>query len=172
MGLCDDDTYKKISCIINKINISINILEVVQPALIKKEKEKGKPIMAIKIGQKIIFGKQSELLTAPSAAIINALKYLSDIPEDIDLISPAFLHSILNLKKELNSGKRLLLSEILTVLSICSVTNPSAAKALKCIPQIKNSEAHATYIVADRDKNALRELKVNLSCENEILEEN
>ena len=100
------------------------------------------------------------------------MKYLSDIPEDIDLISPAFLHSILNLKKELNSGKRLLLSEILTVLSICSVTNPSAAKALKCRPQIKNSEAHATYIVADRDKNALRELKVNLSCENEILEEN
>ena len=172
MGLCDDDTYKKISCIINKINISINILEVVQPALIKKEKEKGKPIMAIKIGQKIIFGKQSELLTASSAAIINALKYLSDIPEDIDLISPAFLHSILNLKKELNSGKRLLLSEILTVLSICSVTNPSAAKALKCIPQMKNSEAHATYIVTDRDKSALKELKVNLTCENEILEEN
>jgi len=172
MGLCDDDTYKKISNIINKINININILEVVQPALIKKEKEKGKPIMAIKIGQKIIFGKQSELLTAPSAAILNALKYLSDIPEDIDLISPTFLHSILKLKRELNSGKRLLLSEILTVLGICSVTNPSAAKALKCISQIKNSEAHATYIITGRDKIALKELKINLSCENEILEEN
>ena len=172
MGLCDEDTYKKINYLMNKINININILEVIKSALDKKEKEKGIPIMAIKIDKKIIFGKQSELLTAPGSAILNALKYLSEIPEDIDLISPNILFSILRLKNELKSGKRLLLSEILTVLSTCSITNPSAARAINCINKLKNSEAHATYIITGNDKITLKELKINISCENELLDEN
>jgi uncharacterized protein (UPF0371 family) len=172
MGLCDEDTYKKINYLMNKIHINTNILGVIQPALDKKEKENGLPIMAIKIDEKIIFGKQTELLTAPGAAILNALKFLSDIPEDIDLISPNILFSILKLKKELKSGKRLFLSEILTVLTTCSITNPSAAKAINCIGQLRNSEAHATYIITGNDKKTLKELKINLSCENELLDDN
>jgi uncharacterized protein (UPF0371 family) len=172
MGLCDEDTYKKINYLMNKIHINTNILGVIQPALDKKEKENGLPIMAIKINEKIIFGKQTELLTAPGAAILNALKFLSDIPEDIDLISPNILFSILKLKKELKSGKRLFLSEILTVLTTCSITNPSAAKAINCIGQLRNSEAHATYIITGNDKKTLKELKINLSCENELLDDN
>jgi uncharacterized protein (UPF0371 family) len=172
MGLCDEDTYKKINYLMNKIHINTNILGVIQPALDKKEKENGLPIMAIKIDEKIIFGKQTELLTAPGAAILNALKFLSDIPEDIDLISPNIVFSILKLKKELKSGKRLFLSEILTVLTTCSITNPSAAKAINCIGQLRNSEAHATYIITGNDKKTLKELKINLSCENELLDDN
>jgi uncharacterized protein (UPF0371 family) len=172
MGLCDEDTYKKINYLMNKIHINTNILGVIQPALDKKEKENGLPVMAIKIDEKIIFGKQTELLTAPGAAILNALKFLSDIPEDIDLISPNILFSILKLKKELKSGKRLFLSEILTVLTTCSITNPSAAKAINCIGQLRNSEAHATYIITGNDKKTLKELKINLSCENELLDDN
>lgn len=172
MGLCDEDIYKKINYLMNKINININILEVINSALDKKEKEKGIPIMAIKIDKKIIFGKQSELLTAPGAAILNSLKYLSEIPEDIDLISPNILFSILRLKNELKSGKRLSLSEILTVLGTCSITNPSAARAINCINKLKNAEAHATYIITGNDKITLKELKINISCENELLDEN
>ena len=172
MGLCDEDTYKKINYLMNKMHINTNILGVIQPALDKKEKENGLPIMAIKIDEKIIFGKQTELLTAPGAAILNALKFLSDIPEDIDLISPNIVFSILKLKKELKSGKRLFLSEILTVLTTCSITNPSAAKAINCIGQLRNSEAHATYIITGNDKKTLKELKINLSCENELLDDN
>ena len=172
MGLCDEDTYKKINYIMNKMHINTNILEVIQPSLDKKEKENGLPIMAIKIHEKIIFGKQTELLTAPGAAILNSLKYPGDIPEDIDLISPNIISSIIKLKKELKSGKRLFLSEILTVLTTCSITNPSAAKAINCIGQLRNSEAHATYIITGNDKKTLKELKINLSCENELLEDN
>ena len=110
-------------------------------------------------------------MTAPSAAILNAIKYLSKIPKDIDLISQNTLSSILKFKKEINSGSKLSLSEVLTTLSICSVTNPSAAKALNSISQLKSAEAHSTYIISGSDKITLKELKINLSCENEILEE-
>ena len=171
MGLCDEDTFKKIKALMNKLNIDENILDVVKPALDKKEIENGKPVIAMKIGRKIITGKQSDLMTAPGAAIINAIKYLSKIPDDMHLLSPTVLEPILKLKKEMNSGNRLLLSEVLTALSICSVTNPLAAKALSFIPKLKNIEAHSTYIISGNDKITLKELKINTTCENEFLEE-
>ena len=144
MGLCDEETYKKIKNLMNKLNIDENILDVVKPALDRKEKENGKPSIALKIGRKIITGKQSDLMTAPGGAIINAIKYLSKIPDDMHLLSPIVLEPILKLKKEMNAGSRLLLSEVLTALSICSVTNPLAAKALSYIPKIRNAEGHST----------------------------
>ena len=171
MGLCDEGTFKKIKILMEKLNIDESILDVVKPALEKKVKENGKPSIAIKIGNKIITGKQSDLMTAPGGAIINALKYLSNIPDDIHLLSPSVLEPIIKLKNEMNSGNRLLLSEVLTALSICSVTNPLAAKALAFIPKIKNSEAHSTYIITGNDKITLKELKINVTCENEFLEE-
>jgi uncharacterized protein (UPF0371 family) len=171
MGLCDEDTYKKVKALMNKVNVDESILDVVKPALDKKEKENGKPVIAMKIGRKIITGKQSDLMTAPGAAIINSIKYLSNIPDDIHLLSPLVLEPILKLKKEMNSGNRLLLSEVLTALSICSVTNPLAAKALSFIPKMKNTEAHSTYIITGNDKITLKELKINVTCENEFLEE-
>ena len=171
MGFCDEDTIKKIKLLMNKLNIDESILDVVKPALDKKKIENGKPVIAMKIGRKIITGKQSDLMTAPGAAIINSIKYLSQIPDDIPLLSPTVLEPILKLKKEMNSGNRLLLSEVLTALSICSVTNPLAAKALSFIPKLKNAEAHSTYIISGNDKITLKELKINTTCENEFLEE-
>ena len=155
----------------NKINIDENILDVVKPALEKKKKENGKPIILIKIGERIISGKQTELITAPCSLIINTIKYLSNIPDDIPLLSPSILQPILKLKKEMKSGNRLLLSEVLTALSICSVTNPFVEKALSFIPRLKNAEAHSTYIITGKDKITLKELKINVTCENEFLEE-
>ena len=171
MGLCDEDTYKKIKNIMDNINIDENILDVVKPSLERKERENGKPVLALKINDTIITGKQSDLMTAPGGAIINTLKYLSKIPDDMHLLSPIVLEPILKLKKEMGSGNRLLLSEVLTALSICSVTNPLAAKALSCLPQIKNAEAHSTYIITGNDKITLKELKINITCENEFIEE-
>ena len=171
MGLCDEDTYKRIKVIMNKLNIDEYYLDVVKPSLERKIKENGKPSIAIKVGDKIITGKQSKLMTAPGGAIINTLKYLSNIPDEIHLLSPIVLEPIIKLKNEMNSGDRLLLSEVLTALSICSVTNPLAAKALAFVPKIRNAEAHSTYIITGNDKITLKELKINVTCENEFLEE-
>ena len=71
----------------------------------------------------------------------------------------------------MGTGDRLTLSEVLTSLSICSVTNPLAAKAMSCLTKLKDCEAHATYIVTNGDRKTLKELKINLTCENEFLEE-
>ena len=172
MGLCDEDVCNKIKSLMNKLNIDENILEVIKPALNRKELEGGKPAFAIalKVGNKIITGKQSDLMTAPGGAIINALKYLAKIPDDLHLLSPNVLEPIIKLKKIMNTGNRLVLSEILNTLSICSVTNPLAEKALSFLPEIQNAEAHSTYIITGSDKATLNELKINVTCENEFLD--
>ena len=171
IGLCDEDTYKKIKLLMNELNIDETYLDVIKPALEKKKQENGTPVIALKINRKIITGKQTDLLTPAGAVILNAIKYLSKIPDDIFLLSPTVLEPILNLKKEMGSGDRLNLSEVLTALSICSVTNPLAAKAISCLKKLKNAEAHATYIVTGPDKKTFKDLKINLTCENEFIDE-
>ena len=171
LGLCDEDTYKKIKLLMNELQIDESYLDVIKPALKKKELEKGTPVISIKVGKKILTGKQTDLMTPAGTVVLNAIKELSKIPDDIYLLSPNVLEPILKLKKELNTGDRLNLSEVLTALSICSVTNPLAAKALSNLSKLKNSEAHATYIVTGSDKKSLKELDINLTCENEFIEE-
>lgn len=171
MGLCDEDTFKKIKMLMNEIGIDESYLEVIKPALDKKQKENGLPVIAMSVNKKIITGKQTDLMTPAGTVIINAIKHLSKIPDNIYLLSPKVLEPIQQLKKDLGIGDRLDLSEVLTALSICSVTNPLAAKAMSNLPKLKNAEAHATYIVTGSDKKTLKELKINLTCENEFLEE-
>ena len=169
IGLCDEDTYKKIKLLMNELNIDETYLDVIKPALDKKEKENGLPVIAMKVNKKVLTGKQTELLTPAGAVVLNAIKYLSKIPDDIPLLSPSVLNPILDLKKSMNTGDRLNLTEVLTALSICSVTNPLAAKALSSLPKLNSSEAHATYIVTGPDKKALKDLKINLTCESEFI---
>ncbi len=171
MGLCDEDTFKKIKLLMNELDIDESYLDVIKPALDKKNKENGTPVIALKINKKIITGKQTDLLTPAGSVILNAIKYISKIPDDIFLLSPTVLEPILKLKKDLGITERLTLQEVLTALSICSVTNPVANKALSNITKLKDVEAHATYIVTGSDKKTLKFLKINLTCENEFLEE-
>ena len=46
----------------------------------------------------ILTGKSSELMDASAAAILNAVKHLANISDDIHLISPVILEPIINLK--------------------------------------------------------------------------
>jgi len=168
MGLSDEDSYKKIKLLMNELNIDETYLDVIKASLEKKEKE-NLPVIAIQINKKIITGKQTNLLTPAGSVILNAIKYLSKIPDEIYLLSPNVLEPILKLKKEMNSGDRLNLQEVLVALSICSVTNPLAAKAISSLSKLKGSDAHATYILVGIDLKTLKDLKINITCENEFL---
>jgi len=170
LGLCDQDTVEKVKLLMNELKIDETYLDVVKPALEKKEKTNYHSI-AIKVNKKIITGRQTDLLTPASSVILNAIKYLSKIPDDIDLLSPKVLEPIINLKESLDTGKRLTLPEVLTALSISSATNPMTEKALSNLNKLKDCDAHSTYIVNNGDKRVLKSLKINLTCESEYLEE-
>ncbi len=169
-GLTDDDTCQKIKLLMNELNIDEKYLDVIKPALDKSEKE-GKPVISLRISKrKIITGKQTDILSPASSLVLNAIKELSKIPDDIALLSPNVLEPMLKLKKEMyNNNTPLQLTEVLTALSICSATNPMVEKALSNLKKLKFCEAHATYIVENGDLRALKSLKINLTCEPEFL---
>lgn len=164
LGLSEKDTYEKIKLLMNELNIDEDYLEVIQPAL-KKKKVSGCDAAALKVGKKIITGRETELLTPTSSVILNTIKYLSKIPDDIDLLSSSLLEPVLQLKKELNDGKRLSLSEVLIALSICSVTNPMTKKAISCLSKIRNCDFHATFMLDNSERKALKSLGINPTCE-------
>lgn len=162
-GLVDIEVVNKIKVLMNELNINENILDTVKPCLEKSKKE-NVPVLAIKLNNnKIITGKESNLLSAPSALIINAIKVLSRIPDDIDLLSPSILEPILKQRKN-KSNNPLQLPEVMIALSVCSVTNPVVEKALSCLTKLKGCEAHSSYIVTNGDKKTLTDLGIILTC--------
>lgn len=166
LGIIDEDIPKRIKLLINELNIDKSLIKVIDEANNKERKTK-KRAMAIELSNgKIITGKQTKLLTPASSMILNAIKYLTDIRDEIDLLSPSVLKPILKLKKEsLNNDTILNLNDVLIALSICSATNPIVEKAIKNLKKLKYSDAHATYIVEKSDLDALRNLLINLTCE-------
>ena len=168
-GLVSIDVPDKIKVLMNELGISEYLLDTVEPTL-EKSKATGKNVLAIKLSKrKIITGKETELLSAPSALIINAIKTLSKIPDNIDLLSPSVLEPILKQRK---SKTPLHLPEVMIALSVCSVTNPVVEKALSTLNKLKNCEAHASYIVTNGDKKALTELGIRLTCEDKYYSDN
>lgn len=163
------EVVERIKVLMNELNINENILETIEPVL-KKSRECNRNVLAIKLpNKKIVTGKESELLSAPSALIINAIKTLSKIPDDIDLLSPTVLEPILKQRKNNNP---LQLQEVIIALSVCSVTNPVVEKALSCLDELRNCEAHASYIVTNGDKKFLTGLSIRLTCEDKFYSNN
>ncbi len=164
------EVVERIKILMNELNINEHMRDTVDVA-IKKNKLTSKNVLAIKLPSgKIITGKESDLLSAPSALIINSIKVLSKIPDDIDLLSPNVLEPILKQRK--NNKNPLQLQEVMIALSVCSVTNPVVEKALSCLEKLRNCEAHATYIVTNGDKKVLTSLGIRLTCEDKFLSDN
>jgi len=168
-GLVNHEIPEKIKVLMNELDINESIFPSIDIAL-QKSKLCNKNVLAIKLSnKKIITGKESELLSAPSALIINAIKILSKIPDNINLLSPNILEPILKQRK---SNAPLQLPEVMIALSVCSVTNPVVEKALSYLNKLKNCEAHATYIVTNGDKKVLTELGIRLTCEDKYHSDN
>ena len=120
-GISEYETVQKLRLLMNELNIDENYLKVV-PYSNEKSKKKGVHLIALELpNKKMITGKQTDLLSPPSSLIINAIKELSKIPDEINLLSPTVLEPILKMR---NKKTPLSLQEVLIALSICSVTNP------------------------------------------------
>ena len=162
----DPDIYKRIKVLMNELNIDSGVLKIIEEAK-SKEKESGKKAMAIELENgKIITGRETELLTPAGSLILNTIKDLTNIPDEINLLAPTVLKPIIKLKEEtLSINKKLNLHDVLIALSICSVTNPTVSKALNKLKKLNNCDAYSTYIVEPEDLNAIRNLSINLICE-------
>ncbi len=157
----------KIELLMNNDDISPEERQVVQPAL-KKHSDSDSPSAALELPDgTIITGRTSELLGASSAVLLNALKTLAGIHDEVHLISPVLIEPIQRLKVNIlgNENPRLHTDEVLIALSISAATSPMAALVLKQIPKLRKSELHSTVILSQVDLNVFKKLGVNVTCE-------
>ena len=166
-GLGEKSEVAKIELLMNQMGISVKDRPVVQAALDKAEATDA-PATAIQLESgKIITGKTSSLLGSSSSMLLNVLKELGGIPDDIELLSPTIIEPIQNMKTGVlgNHNPRLHIDEILIALSICAATNGTAKKALDQVSKLKGLEVHSTVILSRVDEQTFKKLGVNLTCE-------
>ncbi len=166
-GLGEQSEVSKIELLMNQLKIGTDDRPVVKAANQKAELT-GNPATAIELPDgKIITGKTSSLLGASSSMLLNALKELAGIPDNIDLLSPTIIEPVQKMKTEIlgNHNPRLHIDEVLIALSICAATSDLAKTALDQLAKLKGLEAHSTVILARVDEQTFRKLGVNMTCE-------
>ena len=118
-------------------------------------------------GGPIITGKNSPLMHAASAAVLNALKHLSGLPDEIPLLSPSVIASIAGLKKDVLKMKAISLNldETLIALGISATTNPAAQMAIERLRDLQGCEFHTTHLPTSGDEAGLRKLGLNITSD-------
>lgn len=162
-----DDQKLKCELLMQKVGICPNDRPVIQKALDKADKT-GAPAAAIELNDgTILTGKTSSLLGASSALLLNSLKFLAGIDDEVHLISPKIIEPIQELKTGIlgNNNPRLHTDEVLIALSICATTDKNAKSAYDQLNKLKNCEAHSSVILSQVDDNVFKKLGVNLTCE-------
>ena len=106
-------------------------------------------------------------MSAGAALLMNALKTLAGVPDEMHLISPVILEPILKLKREHLSCKKpnLNCEELMTTLSICAVTNPMAMACLNELDKLRNLRAHSTTILPHTEEIFFGKLGIDTTSE-------
>ena len=134
----------------------------------KKSAETGVPAAAIELSDgRIITGKSTELLESVSAMLLNALKEITGIPDEIHLLAPEVIEPVRELKCQYLSRtyKKLNVNEILIALSISAHTSATAAYVLKHLPKLSGCDIHSTVMLSSADMEVLKKLGLNVTCE-------
>ena len=166
-GQTDGTAVYKIELLMKQLGLTPLSRSVVSPALAVAERT-GDPAAAMEMPDgTILTGKTSELLGCSSALLLNALKYLGGIPDEIQLISPSVIAPVQDLKVNVlgNKNPRLHIDELLVALSICAVTDPNAKRAVQQLQKLRGCEAHTTVILSEGDEDSFRRLGVRLTSE-------
>ena len=176
MGLTGKETVERVELLMDDFNITPEYRKVVKPAheaaLKAAEKNKGNEgifcgaAIALKDGT-IVTGSNSTYLHAASGLILNAIKYLAEIPDKIKILSPNITESVMNLKTRVLNEKNLNLDllETLIALSISAANNPAAQLAMEKLNELRDCEVHMTHIPTPGDEAGLRRLGVNLTSD-------
>lgn len=170
-GKINDNQIDKLKIIMSKLNITVENRKVVKVAL-EAQAQKGVPCAAMELsGGTIVVGKNSVLFNCAAGVIFNALKAVSHIDQDLDLIPRSVIEPIqdFKIKKLGNHNPRLHVEEALLALAISANTNPVAEKAMKNIDKLKGAEFHSTVILPSEDEKTLKKLKINVTSEPEVV---
>ena len=116
---------------------------------------------------RLVTGRNSPLMHAASALVLNAIKALAGIPDHLQLLSPAVIDAIGRLRKDVlgRASLSLNLGETLLALATSTTTNPIATQAMQQLGALRGCEVHMTHLPTPGDEKGLRDLGVHLTCD-------
>ena len=188
-GMVDDDVVNRIQVIMEEMDLKKEDRKPVVPAReyaaeIKSQLTTDQQIeatlapisvMAFELPDgKIITGRSSDLMDSSAAAILNSIKYLANISDDILLLSPAILEPIRRMKDVDLHSKIIALNanEVLIALSISAVTNPTAQIAYEKLTELEGTQAHSTVMLNKDDEQILKRLGMDVTSDAVFSSEN
>lgn len=173
LGKVGQNQVDKLESLLNQLNLTPFDRPCVIPAN-EKAHESGRQSVAYELQDgTIITGKASDVMSATSAATINALKHLAGINDAIHLIPAAVLVPILDLKRNVLGSKAsaLKLDDVLLALTVASNTNPTVQLALAQLPKLRGADMHSSVMLRTGDASTLKKLGIRTTC-NDIFPEN
>lgn len=159
-------TVERLEVLMNELNIKTSDRNVAVACMARNAS--GVPVTAIELPDgRIVTGKQSDILSASSSAVLNGIKQLAGIDDSVKLISPSAIDPTLLLNKSIYKSKKQLLTleQTMVALSISVAHSKEAYDAFNCLPQLKGCEAHSTHILSSVDAGIMRKLGFNLTTE-------
>jgi uncharacterized protein (UPF0371 family) len=183
MGIEKKETVDRVALLMEELEVKVTdrlVVEIARKAAEEAE-AKGKGNASVYCGAAIqlndarmVTGKNSKLMHAASSLILNAIKILANIPDEILLLSPNVINQIARLKEGVlnEESESLDLEETLIALSISATTNHTAELAMKKLADLRNCEVHMTHIPTPGDEVGLKRLGVNLTTDGKFSSRN
>ena len=121
----------------------------------------------------VITGRSSRRMVATAAMVLNAIKHLAGIQDEMAIISPMIFESMTNTKVSIFRDKSSLnLEEVIMALTLTKLTNPFAELALKELPNLSGCVAHCTAILSEKDEQSLKALGIDITSNAEFSNNN
>jgi uncharacterized protein (UPF0371 family) len=179
MGLVDKDTVHRVEMLLNTHGLSTKDRKVVAHAkeVAKAGQEAGKGRDGICCGAaielkdgRIVTGKNSPHMHAAASLVLNTVKLLAEIPDNMHLLPPIIMTSLAHFKKDVlkRNVMSLDLEETLIALSISATMNPAASIAIEHLKELSGCDVHLTHIPSPGDAAGLRKLGVQLTSDPEF----
>jgi len=183
LGIEKKETVDRVTLLMEELGVKVTNRPVVEVARCAAEEAEaqGKGNEGIYCGAaiqlndgRIITGKNSKLMHAGSSLVLNAVKVLANIPDEILLLSPKIIEQITVLKEDIlgTESESLDLEETLIALTISATTNHTAELAMKKLVELKACEVHMTHIPTPGDEVGLKRLGVNLTTDGKFSSRN
>ncbi len=166
-GACDESVVRKLELVMQQAGVTPDICPAVKASL-DKAQATGAPAGALVLPDgSVVTGKTSSLMGTSAALLLNAMKAVGGIDQELKLISASVIEPISRLKTE-NLGHhnpRLHSDEVLVALAISALTNPLAEMAQQQLGKLRGCDAHFSVIISEEDEKLYKRLGINVSCE-------
>ncbi len=176
MALAEKDAVERVRGIMQRLGLRPEDRRVVGPArqASQEAERSGKGSEGIFCGAAlelpdgtVITGKNSPILHAASAVVLNALKELAGVPDEIHLLAPTLIKAVSALKVDVlgSPAVSLDLEETIVALGISAASNHAAQLCVDRFPELDGCDAHITHIPTPGDAAGFRHVGVQLTSD-------